>query len=247
VLCLHGWGATLFSFQGAFELLPPLGFRVIAADLRGFGLSDKPSTPESYSLDANCADIGALLDALEIERVALVGQSMGGGVALRVALDSPHRVRRLALINPTGLGPVAYLTALRLVPARIVNALGGSVVPRAVVEFILCHIAYGNKSLVTERAIDEYWAPTQQPGFVRAARAALSEFEWEPFSDEQLARLAVPTVVILGRKDRLVRDAERSVERLARAEVHALDGGHCVHEEHPREVYDIIGSFFRAK
>ena len=81
--------------------------------------------------------------------------------------------------------------------------------PRWLIRFILRRIAYGDPTIVTERDVDEYWAPTQLPGFVRAARAALSEFDWSAATDEEASRLAVPTLVVLGRRDRLVPNTRR--------------------------------------
>jgi len=245
VVLLHGWAATIYTFRDALERLPGQGFRVIAPDLRGFGLSDKPIAPDAYSLAAYIGDLGALLDALELDRVVLGGQSMGGGVSLHYALRNPERVSHLVLINPTGLAPVGFVSGMRLVPQQFVSALGPVLAPRFLIRIILKRIAYGDPSLVTERAIDEYWAPTQQPGFVRAGRAALSEFSWEPVPAEVLQSMTVPAVVILGRQDRLIRDAASPARMMSAGEVHALRGGHCVHEEHPAEVYPLIAEFLR--
>ena len=103
---------------------------------------------------------------------------MGGGLALRYALARPERVSTLVLINPTGLVPSRTSPLLRHSPAAIVDALGARLVPRWMIRFILRRLAYGDPTIVTERDVDEYWAPTQLPGFVHAARAALSEFDW---------------------------------------------------------------------
>src|ERR1051325_11270668 len=80
VLCVHGWGASLYLFRHALELLPDRGCRVVVPDLRGFGLSEKPTERGAYATEALCSDIGALLDALSVDRAAVVGQSMGGGL-----------------------------------------------------------------------------------------------------------------------------------------------------------------------
>jgi pimeloyl-ACP methyl ester carboxylesterase len=243
VLLLHGWGASLYMYRHALELLPSYGLRPIAVDLRGYGLSDKPLARNSYSLNAYCADIDALLDALSLSRVTMVGQSMGGGLALRYALRAVERMSKLILINPTGLVPLRVLKVLRRPPRAVLNAFGPRLAPRWLIRTILRRVAYGNASLVTERDIEEYWAPTQLPGFTHAVSAAIDEFDWRPLSDEEAKSLAVPTVVILGTQDRLVRNTPKSAARLPGAVVHSLPGGHCVHEEHPSEAYAIIGEF----
>src|SRR3954470_2496741 len=91
VLLLHGWGASIYMYRHALALLPPHGIRAIAVDSRGFGLSDHPRARGSYSLAAHVADLDALFDALRLRRAALVGQSMGGGLALRYAQRRPGR------------------------------------------------------------------------------------------------------------------------------------------------------------
>ena len=174
VLLLHGWGASAFSFRHAFDRLGKYGGRVIAADLRGFGLSDKPGAAGSYSAASYRDDIDQLLAVLGIERAFFGGHSMGGGVALQYALGRPERVRGLALISPTNLVEIPLLTVPKATPRFLARLFGRRLVPRPVVGLILRRIAYGNAELVTEAIVDQYWAPTQLPGYVYAARAALS-------------------------------------------------------------------------
>jgi pimeloyl-ACP methyl ester carboxylesterase len=246
VVMLHGWGASAYMYRHALELLPPRGMRAIAVDLRGYGLSDKPTDTGAYALEAYCADLDALLDALELPSAGLIGQSMGGGVALHYALRNPARVERLVLVNPVGLVSIAYLHSLQVLPRPVVAALGHRLVPRYLVEFILRYVAYGDPKKPTLGDIDEYWAPTQLSGFVNAARSSLSEFEWRPLTVREAESLSVPTVVLLGTKDRLIRNAGPAAERLRHSAVHSVIGGHCVLEENPAEVYEIVGRFLTA-
>ncbi len=245
VLMLHGWGASLYMYRHAFELLPPAGFRAIGVDLRGYGRSDKPKARGAYTLDAYCGDLDALLDALVLPRVAMIGQSMGGGLALRYALRRPERVTSMALINPTGLVSAAFATALRGAPRAVVRALHRRLVPRWLIAFILRRIAFHNASRVTRRDVDEYWAAAQLDGFLDAAHGALAEFDWRPLTDEEAASLAVPTLVVLGTSDRLIRNSRHRAERLRGASVYEVAGGHSVNEEFPEEVYAAIRGFLR--
>jgi pimeloyl-ACP methyl ester carboxylesterase len=151
----------------------------------------------------------------------------------------------LALINPAGLVPLIYPAILRATPRALTRLVRERFVSRSLIALILRRLAYGNASLVTERDIDEYWAPTQLPGFVYAASAALHEFDWRSATAGEASSLATPTVVILGRDDRLIRKARARAERLYGAQVHELAGGHSVHEERPDEAYAILGEFVR--
>jgi pimeloyl-ACP methyl ester carboxylesterase len=115
------------------------------------------------------------------------------------------------------------------------------------VEFLLRHVAYGDPTKPTDRDVDEYWAPTQLPGFVPAARLALSEFEWGPLTDSEAESLSVPSAVILGMNDRLIRDAGPAAKRLLSTEVYSVAGGHSALEENPGEVYVIATDFLTAR
>jgi pimeloyl-ACP methyl ester carboxylesterase len=243
VVMLHGWVASAYSFRHELESLPALGARCFAPDLRGFGLSDKPAARESYTLDAYVADLDALLEQLSLPPVVLMGHSMGGGIALAYALLRPDRVRGLVLLDPTGLVPVSFLGLPRMMPRSLAAAGGGILVPRRMVSWILRRLAYADAARVTDRDVDEYWAPTQLPGFSLAARASAEEFDWRPMGAAQVGRLAMPTQVILGQKDRLIRDAGAAAAAISGVSLHELDAGHCPHEERPSETLQLVASF----
>jgi len=246
VVLLHGWGASLYTFRHALDRLPGRGFRVIAVDLRGFGLSDRPSAEGAYRLDAYVADLESLLAALALDRVALGGHSMGGGLSLRFALRRPERVRSLALINPTGLVPTTPMLAVRVAPRPIAEIIGERLIPRWLVKLILERIAFGDASRVTPRDVDEYWAPTQIAGYVRAVRRTASEFDWESLTSEESRSMAVPSVIVLGTQDQLVRNPGAAADRVRGATIREIVGGHCVHEERPDEVYEVLGAHLEA-
>jgi pimeloyl-ACP methyl ester carboxylesterase len=245
LVMLHGWGGSLYMFRHALERFPALGFRTIAIDLRGYGLSDKPLDANSYSLKSYSADLDALLDDLGEKPVALVGQSMGGGLALRYAIAHPSRVSKLALINPTGLSHVPYINVLQYAPSFVFDALGPHLVRRWAVAWILRRLAYGDASLVTARDVDEYWAPTQLAGFVHAAQAGIREFDWSILSDAEANALSVDTLVVLGERDRLLRTSRAQALRLRNARVERVPGGHTANEEHPDVVYGLLADFVR--
>ncbi len=247
LLMLHGWGASAFSFRHAFDQLGRYGVRVLAVDLRGFGLSEKPAVAGSYAASKYREDIDDLFETLGFARAFLAGHSMGGGMALQYALDRPERVEGLALISPTNLVEIPLLTVPKLMPRFGARLFGRRVVPRIAIELVLRVIAYGNSELVTDEIIDQYWAPTQLPGYVYAARAALSEFDWKPILPERAAELAVPTVVMLGARDRLIRDAIEPARLLRGAAVQEFPSGHCVQEELPDQAYGMIGRYLFAR
>jgi pimeloyl-ACP methyl ester carboxylesterase len=246
VVMIHGWGGSLYMFRHGLSILPSQGVRAIAVDLRGYGLSDRPRDLGAYSLDAYLADLDALLDALALPHVTLLAQSMGGGLSLHYALRKPERLAGIALINPSNLVSIPWLWLLTLTPRRVAEALGSRLVPRWLVAFILRHLAFSRAGAVSERDVDQYWAPTQLPRFMDAVRGAIADFDWRPLTLEQSKSLAVPSVVILGMQDRLFKGAHMAAQRLAGAQVVRLPGGHCVHEESPGAVYEIVSNFLEG-
>ena len=105
VLWLHGSGpgASGFSnFKANYPVFAAAGYRNIVLDLPGFGRSDKPEDTE-YCLDFFVAALHAFLAAVGIQRCTLLGNSLGGAIALKLALDQPQRVARLILMAPGAL------------------------------------------------------------------------------------------------------------------------------------------------
>lgn len=104
VLFIHGSGPGA-SGHSNFKLNYPefaaAGHRVLVPDLPGYGASDKPET--DYTLDFFVDAMFGLLDALDIARCTLVGNSLGGAIAIKMALDQPQRIARLVLMAPGGL------------------------------------------------------------------------------------------------------------------------------------------------
>ena len=109
---------------------------------------------------------------------------------------------------------------------------------------MLRRIAYGNADARDRARRRRVLGADAAAGLRRARRAPRSsDFDWSAVSDAEARALAVPTLVILGRSDRLMRNAERAARRLAGATVHVLAGGHCVHEEQPAKRIGVIGEF----
>ncbi|MEO8623149.1 MAG: alpha/beta hydrolase [bacterium] len=251
VLLVHGWGASLYMWRAWYASLADAGRHVIAVDLPGHGLSDKPDDRSVYRLDSLMDVLDQLLDIERISSVDVVAQSMAGTIAIQLATRANSRVNRAVVVNPACFGRVRLQRFARLVSPRIVDV----VLPRLVARWIVARthrMVYGDPSRITARDDDEYWAPSQFPAYARAMRRLLHEFPWKrPPVAEMSARLKTLThemLVVLGSADALVRDALPYVTTL-RADGAPLDvrvvsgGGHAVNEERPEEVVEMVLGF----
>jgi pimeloyl-ACP methyl ester carboxylesterase len=97
VLCLHGWPQHWYEWRFLMPALAAAGHRAIAVDLRGFGWSDAP--PDGYEKENLATDVLAVMDALGLERVKLVGHDWGGWIGYLLCLRAPERFERYLALN----------------------------------------------------------------------------------------------------------------------------------------------------
>src|SRR5215208_6629779 len=99
VLLLHGFPEFWYGFRKQIPALAEAGCRVIVPDQRGYNLSDKPKGARAYCVDSLVNDVTGLIDALDYEKVNLVGHDWGALVAWVLAIKHPERLHRLGIIN----------------------------------------------------------------------------------------------------------------------------------------------------
>jgi pimeloyl-ACP methyl ester carboxylesterase len=217
--------------------------RLIAPDARGHGDSVKPA--DGYAPADFVADAAAVLDALDLERVAVVGHSMGGGHAVAFTLAHPQRVSRLVVIDTgpslelAGRERTRRLTASR--PERFATAADAEAYIRATSP------GYADE-IYTHRV---QWLLRQTPdGLVwRADAGALDRIFHGSRSDTwgRIGEITVPTLLVRGTRGYLARDtALGMIGRMPDARLLELEAGHNVHLDRPGELADAVVAFTRA-
>ena len=248
VVAIHGLGATKAS------LLPTVAgladrFRVIAVDLPGFGDSDKP-LGAPYDAKFFARAVLALLDELGLERAHLVGNSLGGRVALEVAIHAPDRVGRLGLLAPSMAWRKerSWARLLRLVRPEL-GAIQPA--PRPVIEAIVDRVIPGGADGWAAAGVDEFLrAYTTRRGraaFYAAARQIyLEEPEGEDGFWPRLRTLQPPALFVWGKRDTLVpiAFARHVTDALPTAEHLELDCGHVPQLERPKRTHGVVRRFF---
>jgi pimeloyl-ACP methyl ester carboxylesterase len=248
VLLIHGLGATKVSFLPTVAALAG-SHRTIAVDLPGFGDSAKPIRA-AYDAPYFASAMIALLDALQIDCADVVGNSMGGRIAIELGLQFPARVRRLGLLAPSlaWLKPRPWAPYLRLVMPQL-----GLIqpAPRALVEPIIRSLIPGGREGWTAAGIDEflrvYLTPRGRAAFYAAARNIYLEEPYGPAGFwTRLPELVPPTLFVWGRRDPLVpaRFAQHVRQALPRAEHLVLNCGHVPQLESPQAAHAALKRFF---
>ncbi len=251
VLCLHGLGGTKASFLPTVAALAGR-YRVVAMDLPGFGESDKPiGAPYDAEWFARAAF--HTLDALGVDEAHLVGNSMGGRVAIEAGLMHRDRLRGLVLLSPA----LAWLRDRRWAPVvRLLRPELGllQVTPRPVVERVVRRLIPGGGKGWAAAGVDEflrgYLTPRGRAAFFAAARNIYLD---EPNGDDgfwtRMSGLSTDAMFVWGRRDTLVPIAfMKHVERALPSARHVeLDCGHVPQLERPRETHAAMLEFLGTK
>jgi pimeloyl-ACP methyl ester carboxylesterase len=252
LLCLHGSGPGVNGWANFRGNLPVFAkrFRTLILDLPGFGESD--ATDGHPVADAPAA-VGRFLDGMGIDKVSILGNSMGGGIGARFAAEHPDRVERIAAIGGVGV------SLLNPSPAEGIQLL---------IEFTeqptrdrlvawLRSMVY-DQSLVTDELIEDRWVRATDPAqlessrkiYSRAAFTAAMKRTSDPSAPPAwlyLRRITAPTLVLWGRDDRVtpLDGALVPMRLIPKCELHVFyNCGHWAMIERKDEFENVVMAFF---
>ncbi|MEW9549736.1 alpha/beta fold hydrolase [Nonomuraea sp. NPDC050783] len=255
VVLLHGWPQTGLCWR---DVLEPLAadYTVVAPDLRGYGLSDKP--PTGYDKRQMAADMAELVRALGFERAAVVGHDRGARVAHRWALDRPEQVERLAVLDvvPTremfrrldaSVASGYWHWLFHLQPDLPERLVAHDV--RGYLEYFFERWTYNRHGLDPD-AVDSYVRAFSRPGALRAGfddyRAQEQDLALDDADAAMGRRLTMPVLALWGSVGLPARlptlDIWREyAENVTGAQI--PDCGHFIAEERPDALLDHLRGF----
>ena len=195
VLLIHGLGANSKSWLFQIPALQQVGFRIIAPDSTGFGQSTYPGGRARISRFVD--PIAALIDKLQVQHIDVVGISMGGTMAMQLALDHPQLVSRLVLVNTFAHLDIYSLQSLPYFLSRfiLVHTLGLPTQAKGVAKHIFPH---PDQEILRQGLIDQVLQA--DPRAYRAAMRALAWFDVR----KRLGEIWCPTLIITGECDTTV-------------------------------------------
>jgi len=199
VLLIHGFASNIeinWVSTGWVDTLTAAGYRVIALDNRGHGKSQKLYDPNLYFAHEMADDARRLLDRLGIERLPILGYSMGARIAAFLALQSPGRVSR-AVFGGMGI--------------NLVTGLSDS-------EAIISALTAESLAEVTDRSGRQFRIFAEHSGADRAALAACMINSREPMKEADVRRIEAPVLVAVGADDEMAGSAEALAKLLPHGE-----------------------------
>lgn len=254
VLLLHGIGCSVIEWQRNIDVLAQR-HRVYALDLLGYGLSDKPED-ETYSLRRLAQFVLDFMQGQGIGAAHLVGNSLGGRLALECAAIAPAQVLSMLLVDPAGIARRETLFEFRLATLPVLGEL--FTWPNPLGTKMLWQKAFADPApFVTPELVATKVALARQPGAQKAFLKTLRGFlDFRGFRPELVAQLhaalpgiQAPTLVLWGRDDRFVPCSHAEVlrQKLPQVDVQIWDRcGHAPQVEHAARFNDTALGFWQG-
>jgi pimeloyl-ACP methyl ester carboxylesterase len=256
VILLHGFPEFWFGWRSQIAPLAASGYRVVAADTRGYNLSSKPEDFKAYGVDELADDIQGLIRELGADSAHIVGHDWGGTIAWTLAMNHPEVVERLAILNaahPRRLSEgLKNPHQLRKSWYFFFFATPG--LPEEVVHLrdwhFFRHFLHEANPPYTEEEFERYVEAWSQPGaaagMINYYRASVRQSQKEALA--KLRPLSAPTLVIWGEGDSylgadLAEPDKDDVPNLDRVE-RLPDASHWVHHDEADRVNKLLTDFF---
>ncbi|RDI53083.1 alpha/beta fold hydrolase [Nocardia mexicana] len=242
VVLIAGGGLWQYSWR---DVIPELARRhtVYAVEMPSQGYTELRRKDFAFDLPAMSAAIGSFLDAVGLERTALVGHSWGGAWSLYFAEQHPERVTKLALLDSPGLNAEkAPTTAIFTAPAlgELAMALSTREVYTQGIRSTFHH-----KELVTDVMMNELWPPFTRPDNRDGFLALWRNLDFR-LTDAALGQVTAPTLVLWGEQDEVLPSSQAHglAARIPNATATILPGcGHTVHEDCPATAIPPLTNF----
>lgn len=242
VLLLHGSGPGVSAWANWQHTIPALarGARVIAPDIVGYGLTERPEDVY-YSLRTWANHVWDFLDTMELDRVSIVGNSLGGRIALQMAEDHRDRIDRLVLMGSPGVGMTLTdgLKALRAYEPSL----------DAMRTMLKTYFAV-DPSLITEDLVRIRYEASAAPGSHEAYRAMFFDPRHAgnelAITEEQARNVLAPTLLVHGREDKVVPPevSWTMLHLLPNADLHVFARcGHWTQIERAEEFNRVVAEF----
>jgi len=255
VVLFHGMNFAGFYWGGPIDALRKEGFRVVVPDQIGFGRSSKPVIP--YNFHDMAANTRRVLQQLKVERVMIVGHSMGGMLAARFATQYPEMTERVVIYNPIGVTDPRWERPWTSTDDGYKRNLEATyqTVRAALFRYVSHKPAAWNAEFERYARIRYSWTLSSEWARLAMVQAIISQITYlDPVVDDW-AHIKAPTLAFGGAEDSLAGPAKVFQDRMkfiaesvpnAQGRLHLLPGlGHVPHLEDPARTYPPLVAFLK--
>lgn len=248
LLLLHGFTEGMAAWE---NLLPALAVqhRVVAVDLIGHGRTAAPADPERYRMENVIDDLRLLVDQLGWERFRLLGYSLGGRVALHLALAMPHRIEALVLESTSpGIADAKLREQRRQSDEDLAHTIERNGVEAFVADWERLPL-FASEAMLPHEERQRLQAARRQNSAIGLANVLRGLGQGTvPFVGGRLKDLNVPTLLLVGQQDaKYVAIANQMAATMSQAEVVEIAGaGHAVHREQPDVFLHHVMAFLQS-
>jgi pimeloyl-ACP methyl ester carboxylesterase len=251
IVFVHGTPVWSFVYREWIKALSA-DYRCVAPDHLGFGLSEKPNSGFSYTMEAHAHNLALLLDTLDLENITLVVHDIGGAIGLAQAIARPERIKRIVLMN-TWMWDLSEDKAIVSAQRRLSGWFGRFLYTKlnASARWLLPR-AFGDKRKLTKNLHKQYtqvWAnATEREGLYAVVLELKNANAWWASLWAKRETIAhIPTLILWGDKDPLITPDKRTPWTdlfVNKRVIRFSDVGHFVQEEMPKAALEEIEEFF---
>lgn len=248
LLFIHGFSASTYSWRLNMEPLAK-NYKVYALDLKGFGYTAKPAESD-YTLDAQAKLVTDFMDTLKIKSAVLIGNSMGGAISMKVALQFPDKVEKLVLVDSAGVseGIVMFgVLGKNISTNSLSKTLNYLFMNEHTIKSIVKSL-YVQKNLKTDEVAEGYVKPFRTPGIEDAFAQMVKGFVEDDDLPKRIPEIIIPTLIVWGENDTIIPvSAAKKFNELIKGSKLIIypEAGHMPMEEHPAEFNKAISEFIK--
>jgi len=250
VFLLHGFASSTYTWEGVAPYLQKQGCHVWALDMKGFGWSDKPEDAK-YDPITLMEEVNQWMDVMGLDDVTFVGNSLGGAIAVLMAIEHPERIGRMVLIDAASYSQTERPFVVRMAGMPFSRSFAKLFFGRWAIKWNMKRVFY-HADRVTEEKVDAYYERMCTHGALDAQISVASSLDFGIFEKytRRIPEIKAKTLIIWGKEDKWIplENGFRFRKEIAESVIVVIpECGHIPQEEYPEETAGLIADFMQNK
>lgn len=249
IFLLHGFASSTYTWEKIIPYLTRRGYHVWALDMKGAGWSDKPKGAK-YDTFTLMQEVNRWMDVMGLKDVVFAGNSLGGAIAVLMALEHPDKTDRIILIDSAGY-PIKKPFIIRMAKMPLAGEITRLFFGRWVVRWNLKEV-YFNDDLIPEETVDAYFNRMRTENVLDAKVALARSIDFDAFTPyiKRISGIKNPTLIIWGENDEWIplESGYKFSKDLSNSTLVILpECGHIPQEEKPEQTAKIMIDFIESR